>query len=93
MICKKQYDQITNYDLGVLSAFGPLALDLYLPGLPVLQRELPTTATMTQLSITAAMFGLAIGQVVVGPLSDRLGRKMPLIYGIAALRFLRLVLR
>lgn len=70
--------------LGVLSAFGPLALDLYLPGLPVLQRELHTTATMTQLSITAAMFGLAIGQVVVGPLSDRLGRKMPLIYGIAA---------
>lgn len=70
--------------LGVLSALGPLALDLYLPGLPVLQRELHTTATMTQLSITAAMFGLAIGQVVVGPLSDRLGRKMPLIYGIAA---------
>lgn len=85
MICKKNnMTRLQIMILGVLSALGPLALDLYLPGLPVLQRELHTTATMTQLSITAAMFGLAIGQVVVGPLSDRLGRKMPFIYGIAA---------
>lgn len=70
--------------LGILSAFGPLALDLYLPGLPVLQKELHTTASMTQLSITATMFGLAIGQVLIGPLSDRIGRKKPLLIGIIA---------
>lgn len=70
--------------LGMLSAFGPLALDLYLPGLPVLQKELHTTAAMTQLSITATMFGLAIGQVLIGPLSDRIGRKKPLLIGIIA---------
>lgn len=70
--------------LGILSAFGPLALDLYLPGLPVLQKELHTAAAMTQLSITATMFGLAIGQVLIGPLSDRIGRKKPLLIGIIA---------
>ncbi|MBM7617578.1 DHA1 family bicyclomycin/chloramphenicol resistance-like MFS transporter [Weissella uvarum] len=68
--------------LGVLSAFGPLALDLYLPGLPMMQKELHTTASMAQLSITAAMIGLAVGQVLIGPLSDQIGRKKPLMIGI-----------
>jgi DHA1 family bicyclomycin/chloramphenicol resistance-like MFS transporter len=61
--------------LGVLSAFGPLAMDLYLPGLPHIQREMHTSASMAQLTMTATLLGLAVGQAVLGPLSDRIGRK------------------
>jgi MFS transporter, DHA1 family, multidrug resistance protein len=70
--------------LGMLSTFGPLSLDLYLPALPQLAAELQATPSAAQLTITACLIGLAVGQVVAGPLSDRFGRKRPLMIGLVA---------
>ena len=70
--------------LGLLTMFGPLSLDLYLPALPQLADDLATSASAAQLSITACLVGLALGQLVAGPLSDRLGRRRPLIVGLLA---------
>lgn len=70
--------------LGLLSTFGPLSLDLYLPALPQLADELGSTPSAAQLTITACLIGLALGQLVAGPLSDRLGRRRPLIVGLVA---------
>lgn len=65
--------------LGALTAFGPLSMDMYLPGLPSVTEDFDTTASLAQLSITATLGGLAIGQLVFGPLSDIKGRKRPLL--------------
>jgi DHA1 family bicyclomycin/chloramphenicol resistance-like MFS transporter len=70
--------------LGGLTMFGPLSLDLYLPALPQLADDLNASASAAQLSITACLVGLAVGQLFAGPLSDRLGRKRPLIIGLVA---------
>jgi MFS transporter, DHA1 family, multidrug resistance protein len=70
--------------LGGLTMFGPLSLDLYLPALPELADDLNASASAAQLSITACLVGLALGQLVAGPLSDRFGRKRPLIVGVLA---------
>ena len=69
--------------LGLLSTFGPLSTDLYLPALPQVAEQLHATASGTQLTITACLLGLATGQLVAGPLSDRRGRRGPLIVGLA----------
>ena len=68
--------------LGVLSAFGPFVVDLYLPSLPQLATFFETSASMTQLTLTTAMIGLAVGQLLLGPLSDKFGRKIPLIISL-----------
>ena len=68
--------------LGMLSTFGPLSLDLYLPALPQLAQELEASASGAQLTITACLVGLATGQLIAGPVSDRLGRRRPLIVGL-----------
>jgi len=68
--------------LGTLSAFGPLSMDLYLPGLPELQQQLHTSASFAQLTITASLLGLAGGQLLMGPWSDYYGRKKPLYAGL-----------
>lgn len=68
--------------LGSLAAFGPLSIDMYLPALPALANELQATTSMTQLSLTACLLGLALGQLIVGPISDVRGRKLPLIMGV-----------
>ncbi|MET1005921.1 MAG: multidrug effflux MFS transporter, partial [Propionibacteriaceae bacterium] len=68
--------------LGLLSTFGPISLDLYLPALPQLADDLRASASSAQLSITACLLGLAVGQLVAGPLSDRFGRKRPLVVGL-----------
>lgn len=68
--------------LGTLSAFGPLSMDLYLPALPTMQAGLHTSATFAQLTITASVIGLGLGQVIIGPLSDRYGRRWPLLLGV-----------
>jgi MFS transporter, DHA1 family, multidrug resistance protein len=68
--------------LGGLTMFGPLSLDLYLPALPELADDLNASASAAQLTITACLVGLALGQLVAGPLSDRFGRKRPLIVGV-----------
>ena len=68
--------------LGVLSAFGPFVVDLYLPSLPQLAQFFDTTTSMTQLTLTTAMIGLAVGQLLLGPMSDKFGRKIPLIISL-----------
>lgn len=69
--------------LGALSAFGPLCMDMYLPSLPDLAVSLSATAGAAQLSLSACIIGLGVGQLVVGPFSDRLGRRGPLRVGLA----------
>ena len=68
--------------LTTLSAIGPLATDMYIPAFPEVASELETTASRMQLTITAFFLGTASGQIVAGPLSDRLGRRGPLLIGI-----------
>jgi MFS transporter, DHA1 family, multidrug resistance protein len=68
--------------LGGLSAFGPLALDLYLPGLPQLTDDLRASEAAGQLSLSMCMIGLALGQLLVGPVTDRIGRRGPLLLGV-----------
>jgi len=70
--------------LGGLSALGPLSTDMYLPALPALSRELGATVAQTQLTLSAGILGLALGQVIAGPSSDALGRRRPLLVGVAA---------
>ena len=70
--------------LGALSAFAPLAIDMYLPALPALTADLHGSASEIQLTLTACFVGLALGQVVAGPLSDAYGRRRPLLVGLAA---------
>jgi DHA1 family bicyclomycin/chloramphenicol resistance-like MFS transporter len=69
--------------LGALSGFGPLCLDMYLPALPELPGDLQSTTAAAQLSLSACIIGLAVGQLITGPLSDRLGRRGPLLVGVA----------
>ncbi|WWY81607.1 multidrug effflux MFS transporter [Pediococcus pentosaceus] len=67
--------------MGVVSATGPLSMDMYLPGLPEMQRAFHSSASILQLSITFCLIGLAVGQLIVGPISDRIGRRVPLVVG------------
>lgn len=68
--------------IGALSTFGPLALDLYLAGLPALAADLRADPAVAQLSISLCLVGLALGQLAAGPLSDRVGRRGPLLAGV-----------
>jgi DHA1 family bicyclomycin/chloramphenicol resistance-like MFS transporter len=68
--------------LAALSAFGPLSIDFYLPGLPALTSDFGVGASLGQATLTACLLGLAVGQLFVGPLSDRLGRRPPLLVGL-----------
>ena len=67
--------------LGALIALGPLTIDMYLPSLPTITDELATTSPTVQLTLTGTLLGLALGQLVVGPLSDAFGRRLPLLIG------------
>ncbi|MFB9836757.1 multidrug effflux MFS transporter [Actinoallomurus acaciae] len=69
--------------LGALSAIGPLSIDMYLPALPKLTRDLAAGPSLVQLTLTACMIGLAAGQVIAGPISDMWGRRRPMFAGIA----------
>lgn len=71
--------------LGALTAVAPLVTDLYLPALPQLARSLGTSAAMAQLTMSVCLVGLALGQLVAGPLSDRVGRTVPLRCGVLIL--------
>jgi DHA1 family bicyclomycin/chloramphenicol resistance-like MFS transporter len=68
----------------LLTVFGPISMDLYLPVLPALTTELNAATSMAQLTVTACLIGLALGQLIAGPLSDRFGRSIPLYVGVAA---------
>lgn len=69
--------------LGLLAAFGPMSIDMYLPSLPAIGRDLSATAADVQLTLSAFFVGFAVGQLVYGPLSDRYGRRPMLLTGIS----------
>lgn len=70
--------------LGSLSTLAPFAIDMYLSALPAMAGELQTSASMTQLSLTFFLLGLAFGQLVAGPISDAKGRRLPMLIGMSA---------
>lgn len=66
--------------LGLLTALGPFTIDLYLPSLPTIKEQWSLTGTIVQITLSATTIGFALGQLIVGPLSDRLGRRWPLVF-------------
>ena len=68
--------------LGLLTALGPFTIDLYLPALPAIARQLHTGEAAVQMTLTGTLVGLGVGQLVIGPLSDAVGRRRPLLAGI-----------
>lgn len=71
--------------LGILGGFGSIALDFSLPALPDLAESLGTSPAMAQLTLSMCLVGLAVGHLISGPLSDRIGRIRPLLVGVAVL--------
>ena len=65
--------------LGMLTAFGPFITDFYLPSIPEMQEYFKTSPSLMAMSLTAGMLGLALGQILIGPLSDKYGRKRLLV--------------
>jgi MFS transporter, DHA1 family, multidrug resistance protein len=70
--------------LGLLDAFGPLGIDMYLPAFPRIEQDLKAQGGAMQLTLSLFLAGLALGQLICGPISDRAGRRLPLLYGCAA---------
>ncbi|TDF94729.1 multidrug effflux MFS transporter [Paenibacillus piri] len=68
--------------LGAFSALGPLTIDMYLPSFPQIAAEFGTQASLVQLSLTACLIGLGLGQIIMGPLSDVHGRRVPIIISL-----------
>lgn len=68
--------------LGLLVALGPLTIDMYLPALPQIADDYAVSSSVVQLTLTGTLAGLALGQLIIGPLSDSLGRRRPLMAGI-----------
>ncbi|MGI6233028.1 MAG: multidrug effflux MFS transporter [Prevotella sp.] len=68
--------------LGMLTAFGPFVTDFYLPAMPEMATYFKTSPSMVSMSLTAGMIGLALGQILIGPLSDKYGRKRPLVFSM-----------
>ncbi|HET6480666.1 MAG TPA: multidrug effflux MFS transporter [Actinoplanes sp.] len=68
--------------LGFLTALGPLTIDTYLPALPTITDDFGVTAAAVQLTLTGTLVGLALGQLLIGPLSDAVGRRVPLLAGV-----------
>ncbi|MBO0871063.1 MAG: multidrug effflux MFS transporter [Micromonosporaceae bacterium] len=70
--------------MGSLTAIGPMAIDMYLPAFPVLANHFHATQSQVQLTLTACLAGISLGQLLVGPVSDALGRRRPLVVGVVA---------
>ncbi|RUY22309.1 MFS transporter, partial [Mesorhizobium sp. M7A.F.Ca.US.001.04.2.1] len=69
--------------LGLLSAIGPFAIDMYLPALPSIGADLHAGTAAVQMSLLIFFLSMGFGQIVVGPISDMVGRKLPLYGGLA----------
>ena len=69
--------------LGALTALGPLTIDLYLPAFPAIEHELVTSVSAIQLTLTATTIGFGLGQLLIGPWSDKIGRRTPLLIATA----------
>ncbi len=69
--------------LGSFAAIGPLSIDMYLPSFPALVEDLHSSTSVVQLSLTAFLLGMALGQLLLGPLSDQKGRRVPLIISLS----------
>lgn len=69
--------------LGMMSALAPLATDMYLPALPAISSFFGISASTTQLTLTMTLVGMALGQILGGPVSDRMGRRLPMLMGMA----------
>src|SRR5689334_2273940 len=69
--------------LGLLSAIGPLSIDMYLPAFPEIARNLHTDVSQVMLSLSSFFIGISAGQMIYGPLLERFGRKKPLYVGLA----------
>jgi DHA1 family bicyclomycin/chloramphenicol resistance-like MFS transporter len=69
--------------LGALTAMAPFSIDMYLPSFPSVARELNAPVSTIQLSLASFFIGMALGQLFIGPISDRVGRKTPLYVGLA----------
>jgi MFS transporter, DHA1 family, multidrug resistance protein len=82
-LTRRRYTQLVLV-LGALIALGPLTIDMYLPAFPRIAQDLGATDSAVQLTLTGMLLGLAGGQLVIGPLSDALGRRRPLLVGIGA---------
>lgn len=85
-----QHQSIIILILGLLAAFGPLSIDMYLPAFPHVAKTLGVPLSQVQLSLSSYFVGLASGQLFYGPLTDRIGRKWPLyiglvLYGVSSL--------
>jgi DHA1 family bicyclomycin/chloramphenicol resistance-like MFS transporter len=79
---KRKQHFIVILILGALSTISPFSIDMYLPGFPGIAADLDTTIASVQLSLTSYFIGIAIGQLLYGPLLDRYGRKTPLYAGL-----------
>ncbi|MGW5660970.1 multidrug effflux MFS transporter [Streptomyces sp. NPDC003758] len=73
---------LVTFLLGALTATPPLAMDMYLPSLPEVTRSLHAPAATVQLTLTGCLAGMALGQLLVGPMSDKWGRRRPLLTGL-----------
>ena len=78
----QQYSTAWILLLALLTSLGPLSIDMYLPALPVMASEFGVSTQMVANSLPAYFLGLALGQLIYGPLSDRIGRKPPLYIGL-----------
>ncbi|MBX3016058.1 MAG: Bcr/CflA family multidrug efflux MFS transporter [Caldilineaceae bacterium] len=77
---RSSYTQLTII-LGTLTAFGPFSIDMYLPGLPAIAQEFQIDTAAVQQTLAVFFIGLSLGQALYGPISDRLGRRAPLLFG------------
>jgi MFS transporter, DHA1 family, multidrug resistance protein len=73
--------------MGVLQAFAPLSIDMYLPSMPLLEKVFSATTAQVQITLVTFLLGFALGQAIYGPLTDRFGRKPPLYFSLALFVF------
>lgn len=68
--------------LGIMCALGPMTVDMYLPAMPQIARDFATSEAAVQTTLTGSLLGMAVGMLLLGPLSDAVGRRWPLIVGL-----------